>query len=306
MSAICNCLGVSRAAFYKSNKKREKKPIEEKEILNRVMKIRVEMPRIGTRKLLHCLKNNPDELKINIGRDSLFDLLRRNNLLCERRKVFVPKTTKVDLNLPISTNLTSNLEINQPNQVLISDITYIRVNNNFAYLSLVTDRFCRDIIGWNLSTDLTAAGPITAIKMAMKTVPAGLGTIAHSDRGSQYASHAYRNILNRYGLRSSMTERHHCYENSAAERVNGILKGEFFLDQRFKSFKEAKCAIRNAIQTYNTKRPHEMLGYLTPAEVRRNLERAQPLVLAAFEASKKRSARKAEKRRQVNNAVKAS
>lgn len=300
-------MGISREGYYKDHKEREKKSAEKEElqILNRVRNIRIEMPRIGTKKILYCLLNEPNGPKIAIGRDRLHELLKRHNLLVEPRKSQNPKTTHFDPNLPISTNLTKNLTLTGPNQVLVTDITYIRVNDGFAYLSLVTDRFTREIVGWHLASDLTASGPITALKNAMKIVPPALGTIAHSDRGSQYACKAYRDTLATFGLRSSMTEKIHCYENAAAERVNGTLKQEFFLDRRFHSFREANHDIRQAIHIYNTKRPHEMLGYMTPAEARRNPEKALPIVLISLEMSDEKLTQKAKNRCKVGKAAKA-
>lgn len=306
MNAVCDLVGISREGYYKDHKEREKAVAEEEaQILAYVRELRAKMPRIGTEKIQHCLRNDPNGPKIIIGRDRLFNLLRRHNLLVEPRKSQTPKTTQFDPTQKISDNLTKNLTLTGPNQVLVTDITYIRVNEGFTYLSLVTDRFTREIVGWHLSSDLTAAGPIAALKNAMKIVPPALGTIAHSDRGSQYACKDYRKTLKTFGMRSSMTEYLHCYENAAAERVNGILKQEFFLDRRFRSFKEALRDIREAIHTYNTIRPHEMLGYMTPVEARRNPEKAQPIVLIAIELSEEKLAQKSKNRSKVSKAAKA-
>ena len=168
--------------------------------------------------------------------------------------------------------------------------------------STVSDRFCRDIVGWCLSPDLTASGPVSALKMSMRVVPRGTPVIEHSDRGCQYASRRYRRILEILGLKSSMTEERHCYENGAAERVNGILKLEFALDRRFATAEEARRAITEAVESYNTKRPHEMLGYMTPAQARANPDLARPAILRAFDVAKKTSEREAEKRRRAEEA----
>ena len=249
-------------------KRRSKRAVDEETVVRIVNEVRVDLPFLGGRKTLFLARTRLREAGVRIGRDRFFDVLRRNGMLVERRRAFVPKTTRCDTSLPISTNLTRGLVVDAPNQVHVSDITYIRVGDGFAYLSLVSDRFCRDIVGWCLSPDLTASGPVSALKMSMRVVPRGTPVIEHSDRGCQYASRRYRRILEILGLKSSMTEERHCYENGAAERVDGILKLEFALDRRFATAEEARRAITEAVESYNTKRPHEMLGYMTPAGFR--------------------------------------
>lgn len=265
--------------------------------------VRAEMPFLGGRKLHFLVRERLLRLGVKIGRDRFFGVLGRHGLLVERRSPFVPKTTKCDANLPVSLNLTKGLLVDAPNQVHVSDITYVRVGGGFAYLSLVTDRFTREIIGWHLSEDLGASGPMAALRMAMRRVPSGTPVIEHSDRGCQYASRAYRELLSSLGLRSSMTEERHCYENGAAERVNGILKAEFGLDGRFVSAGEARASIREAIAVYNTKRPHAMLGYHTPAEAREHPELVRPAALAASEAARRMSERRAERRKAAEEAA---
>ena len=273
-------------------------------VVRHVNAVRMELPFLGGRKTFHLVKEALANDGVKIGRDKFFEILRKQGLLIERRRAFVPKTTKFDPSLPVSLNLVKDFVVDSPNQVHVSDITYIKVGDSYAYLSLVTDRFCRDIIGWHLSSSLKSSGPIAALKMAAKVVPSGTSVIEHSDRGCQYASKAYRKLVSRLGFRSSMTEERHCYENSAAERVNGILKLEFALDQRFRTFSEAKRAIREAIESYNTKRPHEMLGMMTPAEARANPTLAQPKALHAFETAKKASQRAAAKRAGTHKSAK--
>ena len=161
------------------------------------------------------------------------------------------------------------MTIDRPDQALCSDITYIYTEEGFIYLSLMEDMFVRDIVGWATSDTLeTESGPLKALKMAAKTVGSGKEVVAHSDRGCQYGSHAYRELLNALGWKSSMTEELHCYENGMAERLNGILKGEYFLDRHFKTKAEARKAIEEAIWIYNHRRLHEKLNYKTPAVFR--------------------------------------
>lgn len=303
MRAVCRRFGKSTVAFYGKEKKRLRKAVDTDCVVRRVNAVRMELPFLGGRKTFHLVKQALANDGVKIGRDKFFEILRKQGLLIERRRAFVPKTTKFDPSLPVSLNLVKDIVVDSPNQVHVSDITYIKVGSNYAYLSLVTDRFCRDVIGWHLSGSLKSSGPIAALKMAAKAVPSGMSVIEHSDRGCQYASKAYRKLVSRLGFRSSMTEERHVYENAAAERVNGILKLEFALDRCFRTFSEAKRAIREAIESYNTKRPHEMLGMMTPTQARANPALARPKVLQAFESAKKASQRSAARRTAARKAA---
>ena len=267
--AICRRFGVSRAAFYKAAKTRSRKAINEGLILALVRQEREVNPRAGTKKVLLAIRPELQKAGFDIGKNSLNTLLKRNGLLVDPRRVFRCRTTKQDPSLVPSPNLVKDMTIDRPNQALCSDITYIYTEEGFIYLSLMEDMFARDIVGWALSDTLeTESGPLAALKMAAETVGPGREVVAHSDRGSQYGSHAYRGFLAALGWKSSMTEELHCYENGMAERLNGILKGEYFLDRHFKTKAGARKAVEEAIWTYNHRRLHEKLNYKTPAAFR--------------------------------------
>jgi transposase InsO family protein len=168
-------------------------------------------------------------------------------------------------------NLVKDLEITAPNQVWVSDITYIRTVNGFCYLALITDLYSRKIIGHDISDSLELTGCLRALKKALWQARLAGNIIHHSDRGVQYCSHMYVNELKKRNIKISMTEENHCYENAVAERVNGILKDEFYLDQCFFSTLYAKRAAKNAIKIYNNKRLHLSLGYKTPNTVYKNV-----------------------------------
>ena len=159
------------------------------------------------------------------------------------------------------------MKITRPNQVWASDITYIRLTHGHCYLALITDVFSRKIVGYDISDSLELAGCIRALKSALAHARPAPGLIHHSDRGLQYCSNQYVEILQKNQIQISMTEENHCYENAMAERVNGILKDEFYLDQSFSSLHLAAKASHNAIRIYNTKRLHLSLGYKTPEQV---------------------------------------
>ena len=267
--AICRRFGISRAAFYKAAKARSRKEINEELILALVRQEREVNPCAGTKKVLVAIRPELRKAGFNIGKNRLNDLLKREGLLVEPRKVFRCRTTKQDPSLVPSPNIVKDMKLTAPDQALCSDITYIYTEEGFIYLSLVMDMFAKDIVGWAMSDTLeTEAGPLAALKMAAKTVGPGKEVVAHSDRGCQYGSHAYRALLEALGWKSSMTEELHCYENGMAERLNGILKGEYFLDRHFKTKAEARRAVEEAIWIYNHRRLHEKLGYKTPAAFR--------------------------------------
>lgn len=215
------------------------------------------------------IKPELDKMGFKYGRDKLRKLLRSHNLLIKRRTPFKPKTTRQDPALKPSLNLLKETTITAPNQAFCSDITYLITKKGVAYLSLISDMYARDIVGWHLAENLTTEGPLNALKMAMRQLPKGITPIAHSDRGCQYASHKYRDYLASHGWQSSMTEELHCYENAMAERINGILKNEYYLDFVFPSIEDARAAVKRAIDIYNNHRPHQSLNYRTPTSIRK-------------------------------------
>jgi len=239
-----------------------KATIEEQKIIAEVQRIRRDQPRVGCRKLLCDIQS----VGFEIGRDRLFHILRKHNMLVKKKKRFI-RTTYSNHWFRKYTNLIKGVELTGPNQVYVSDITYLRVANAFAYLSLVTDAWSRKIVGWDISLSLGVSGPIRALKMALKNVPHPEGLIHHSDRGIQYCCKEYVKILNDHHVLISMTEDNHCYENAIAERINGILKDEFLLNQTLSSFGLAKELTRESIFIYNNKRRHMSLDYQIPADV---------------------------------------
>lgn len=225
------------------------------------------MPLLGGKKLYKLLRSELDKLEIPIGRDKFFDILRRNELLVKRRRKYV-RTTDSYHRFRKYNNKVINKPLTGPNQAYASDITYLRLREDrFIYLFLQTDLYSRKITGWCLSESLGIEGAITALQMTLKQCPLTQGAIHHSDRGIQYCCKQYVQILEHHGMEISMTEQNHCYENSVAERVNGILKQEFFLDEVFVSKMDANKAVQEAIKSYNTLRPHWSLDLATPEQV---------------------------------------
>lgn len=231
-----------------------------------VSDIRRYQPRIGGKKLYHLLMNDLHKIDPGLGRDKFFDILRKKKLLVKRRKKYVYTTNSFHW-LKVYKNAFRKQRLTAPNQAWVSDITYLRVNNGFVYLSLITDAYSRKITGWSLSDSLSIEGAISALKMAIKQCPDTNGIIHHSDRGIQYCSNAYTDLLKKNKMTISMTEENHCYENGMAERVNGILKEEFMLDTDFADKAIALKAVKEAIESYNNRRPHWSLKLYTPQQV---------------------------------------
>ena len=259
---------MTRQNYYKARKARTRRENRDALVLALVRQERQVNPRAGTKKVLAAIRPELERAGVHIGRNRLGRLLKRHGLLVEKRPSYRCRTTRQDPALPPSPNRVKDMDLTAPGQAVCSDITYVYTEEGFRYLSLMMDLFTREIVGYAVRDTLDAAGPLAALEMAGKTL-AGCGSVvAHSDRGCQYASHAYRARLEEMGWLSSMTERLHCYENAKAERLNGILKGEYFLDRPFKTKAEAFRAIEEAIWTYNHRRLHEKLGYKTPAQFR--------------------------------------
>jgi len=269
IETICNSFFLKRDAFYKYQKRYVAKKKVESDVVKLVKHSRKILPREGTRKLMKSLKSDFHKKNIKIGRDQLFRILRENELLV-RRKKYSSRTTNSYHRFYKYNNIIKDVNINRPNQVWASDITYIRTIKGFCYLALITDMYSRKIVGYDLSDSLELKGCIRALNKALYQAENIKGLIHHSDRGIQYCSNIYTQILKRRKIDISMTEENHCYENALAERVNGILKDEFYLDQTFTSMTHAKRATKNAIKLYNSKRLHLSLDYKTPNYVHQN------------------------------------
>jgi putative transposase len=266
VETVCECFGHSRSSFYKHQSRSLQKSAIYEKVVSMVKIRRKEQPREGCRKLHHALRDSFVERGLKIGRDKLFAILFLYQMLVFRKRSGV-KTTNSYHHFHKYSNLIKELTITQSNEVWVADITYIRLSNGFCYLALLTDVYSRKIVGFDVSCSLELAGCLRAFKRAQRQSRPAPGLIHHSDRGSQYCSNEYVNLLRKFKVKISMTEDNHCYENAMAERVNGILKDEFYLDQTFANVELATKACENAIEIYNNKRLHLSLGYKTPNEV---------------------------------------
>lgn len=264
--SICAHVGMSRQNFYAVRRNRHRQEIDESLIVKLVNRERRLQPRLGGRKLLHLLQPELEQANVQIGRDRFFALLAKKELLV------IPKprsarTTNSRHSLPVFRNRLAGQHFSLPNEAWVSDLTYIRTDEGFLYAALITDVVSRKIVGAYIGDTLEAQGCLSALNQALSQLPEGKHPIHHSDRGCQYCSHVYVEQLQKHGLSISMTEIMHCYENSMAERVNGILKQEYELDYTFKTKEHARKAFEQAVWLYNHRRPHMMLGNQFPSEV---------------------------------------
>lgn len=218
---------------------------------------------------MKSLSKDFQKQQLKVGRDTLFNVLRNNNMLTLRKK-YSARTTNSYHRFYKYKNIIKEVEVNKPNQVWASDITYIRTVKGFCYLALITDMYSRKIVGYDLSDSLELGGCVRALNKAVYQAKNINGLIHHSDRGIQYCSNIYTQILKRKKIDISMTEENHCYENALAERVNGILKDEFYMDQTFINTAHAKRAVKSAIKLYNEIRLHLSLDFKTPNMVYNN------------------------------------
>lgn len=269
LSEACRLFGYSRQAYYKQKTSCRIHTARQQDVVSMVMEKRMRMPRLGTRKLYHLLKEDFRAHHLKVGRDQLFHILRVNHLLVRPRKSY-HKTTNSKHWLKKHSNKVQTLKIIHPEQVWVADITYIPTKNGHNYLSLITDAYSRKIMGYHLSEDLRTEGPLKALRMALSKRRLNGSIIHHSDRGLQYCSYEYQQLLQDNNLITSMTESYDPYQNALAERVNGILKDEFNLEQGFKEHLQAAMVIKESIQIYNTERPHYGCDLNTPEFVHKN------------------------------------
>lgn len=237
------------------------------QVLVEVRAARTKLPRLGTRKLLHKIGPRLRVQGVACGRDALFTLLRGQQLLVPRKRSFT-KTTDSHHRFRKHPNLVKDApKPKAPNQLYVSDITYLPTRQGTVYLSLVTDAFSRKIVGAHVHSSLHTIGCLAALAQAVRQAgTAATGCLHHSDRGSQYCSDAYQTALHTAGLRCSMTDGYDCYQNALAERVNGILKDEF-LFMLPDDLAQARLLVKQAVHLYNEERPHLALNYLTPNQV---------------------------------------
>lgn len=265
INSACKLFGVSRQVYYRSKRKTKRRKNIAKIVVDLVQVIRSSMRRIGGKKLYHMLYVKLRDL--GVGRDKFFDILRANKLLIKPRKSY-HITTDSHHRFKKHKNLIKGIVYKRPEEVWVSDITYIGDRDSPQYLSLVTDAYSKKIVGYNVSDSLSTKGAASALRMALnQRAYKDEKLIHHSDRGIQYCSLMYQDILKKNGIICSMTEQYDPYENAIAERVNGILKQEFLLGIKLKDLDLMSQLVGESIAIYNQRRPHESCYLETPEKM---------------------------------------
>lgn len=256
--------GVSRQVYYRAKKSEKQRRQNAEKVIELVRQVRLRMPRIGSRKLYHLLYE--DLRKIGIGRDRLFAIMRANHMcIIPKRQYHI--TTDSHHRFRKHKNLIEDLVVTRPEQVWVSDITYIGTRKNPMYLALVTDAYSKKIMGYNVSSSLDTSGALGALKTALKQRVYKKTLIHHSDRGLQYCSFEYQGELSDKDVKTSMTEQYDPYQNAVAERINGIIKHEFLNGIKVQDIELMEKIVSQSIQIYNEERPHLSCHFYTPNQM---------------------------------------
>lgn len=273
---MCRLLGVSKQAFYKHENHLMQRLALESFVVDFVKEIRSKDPGIGGNKLWQMYRQRFGA-KNRVGYNRFYDIIEHYGLKVRKRKRRV-STTDSRHDLPLYPNLVKDLIPTRPMQLIVSDITYIPLWNNsldgasgFCYLSLVTDYYSKEIVGYSVGETLETRHTLEALEMAVNHYGKDnlLGLIHHSDRGVQYASYAYTHRLKRLGVGISMTESGNPKDNAVAERVNNTIKNELFKGMQFCTIADLKRTLKAAVDFYNEERPHLSLDGMTPRQAGR-------------------------------------
>lgn len=276
LSKLCELFGKKRQSYYKYSGRKQEQEVRSKLVLNRVSEIRKDSHRMGTLKLRSILMKEMGSAMTGLGRDAFFKLLRDNDLLvkCKRRFAI---TTQSNHRFKKWPDLVDRRHPKEPEQIWVSDITYIRIKNRWLYLCLITDAFSRKIMGYKLTHRPTAQACIAALNMAIasRMYPQSK-LIHHSDRGIQYCSTSYVKVLQDNQIAISMTQSGSPYDNAVAERLNGILKSEYRMAETFPDYSMALKQLVKAVHIYNNFRPHMSCNFLTPQQAHQSWREETP------------------------------
>jgi transposase InsO family protein len=225
------------------------------------------LPRLGTRKIYHLIKPTLEELQVKLGRDKLFELMKYYDLQIKPRRRYI-QTTMSKHWLRKWPNIVKNKSVTRPDEVWVSDITYLKTEQGNCYLNMITDSYSRKIVGYTVSDNMETESMIGALRMAIaqraERAVNPSPTIHHSDRGVQYCSKEYESVTKENRIILSMTENGDPYENALAERMNRTIKEEFGMDRILKSKEQVQQLVRESILLYNQRRPHLALKMKTP------------------------------------------
>ena len=261
MIALCAMTGLNRAGFYRSRLPRQGVPVE-MELRDEMQKIALESPSYGYRRITAELRRR----NFAVNHKRVLRMMRQDNLLCVRHRAFVT-TTDSRHGLPVYPNVARDLEPTAVNQLWVADITYIRLREEFVYLSVVLDAYSRRVIGWALGRTLEAELAVSALRMALQSRRPAPGLVHHSDRGVQYASHQYTELLKDHEVTISMSRKGNPYDNAACESFVKTLKYDEVYRNEYRDVEDARSCIGQFLEViYNRQRLHSALGYRAPAD----------------------------------------
>jgi putative transposase len=250
---------------------RQNKDHRDEQIKAYVCAVRRQMPRLGTRKLHYLLQQDRSGDIGRVGRDWLFRFLGQHGLLVHRNKKYV-RTTDSRRWIPKYPNLVKNKKPSRPEEIWVADITYLTTRQGHRFLHLLTDAYSKKIVGYELNRDMSAVSTVKALQCALTHRQYDLPIIHHSDRGLQYNSAIYTEVLSQADMTISMTQDGNPYDNAVAERINGILKQEYGLDEIIEDEKTLRLLVEQAVVSYNTQRPHFSCWLLTPDQMHKQAQ----------------------------------
>ena len=274
MAVMCEVLGVSRAGFYDW---RERAPSLKQQADEQLKQRLTELfwqgrGCYGTRRLKRLLAQEG----LQVSRRRIARLLKEQGLRCKTRKKHKPCTTDSHHAMPVAPNrLDRQFNVNHPNQCYVGDITYIDTDEGWLYLAVWIDLYSRMIVGWSMQDHMKSELVCDALKMAIGARQTAPGLMIHTDRGSQYASHAFQQLLQKHQFVSSMSRKAQCWDNAVAESFFRSLKTEEVFQQRYSTHEQAKQAIFDYIEAfYNRQRLHSSNDYLSPVDFEQLYEAA--------------------------------
>lgn len=261
----CHLFGIDRQVYYRSIRRKAGRQSKAEQVVAMVSEVRKAMPKIGGRKLYYLLGDRLQAIKI--GRDRFFEILKANHLLIKAKRSY-HITTDSHHRFRKHKNLVLEMPVYRPEQVWVSDITYIGKREKPCYLNLITDAYSKKIMGYYVADNMDTQSSVMALKMAVKhrnynNEP----LIHHSDRGVQYCADNYQEVLIKNNILCSMTNNGDPYENAIAERINGILKQEFIIDTYHADLSIMRKIVKEAVDIYNNQRPHYSNHMLTPIQM---------------------------------------
>ena len=269
MNALCPAAGVSRAGYYRFRRRRPGQAAD-MDLRSRIQQIALAWPAYGYRRVHAELRRQGWQE----NHKRVLRLMRADNLLCVRRRKFI-LTTDSRHGLPIYPNLSEGMKLTGIDQLWLADITYIRLRMEFVYLAVVLDAYSRRCLGWALRRSLEAELVLAALRMALKQRRPRPGLVHHSDRGVQYASRDYTQLLEQHGIQISMSRRGNVYDNARCESFIKTLKYEEVYREDYQDLEETVAGIEHFVESiYNQKRLHSALGYRPPVEFEQSLLRS--------------------------------